>query len=89
MKFNSNYILRDIAGESLLVRQGHDGVDMTRVVVLNASGAYLYSKFFNSDFNESDLVNALCEKYDINQELAIKDARNWIKTLKNYDAITR
>lgn len=88
MKFNSNYILRDIAGETLLVRQGHDGIDMTRVVVLNATGAYLYNKFSNSDFNESEIANALSEEYGIEQDMATKDAHNWLKSLKDHDAIS-
>lgn len=88
MKFNSNYILREIAGESLLVRQGRDGIDMTRVVALNPSGAFLYGKFKENDFNEEDLAHALAEEFAIDISIARNDACNWLNTLRQYDAIT-
>lgn len=88
MKFNSNYILREIAGEALLVRQGRDGIDMTRVVALNPSGAFLYGKFKDNDFNVENLAHALAEEFEIDLNTARNDANNWLNTLRQYDAIT-
>jgi len=88
MKFNSNYILRDIAGETLLVRQGREGIDMTRVVAMNESGAFLCKKLHSRDFTPSMAALALAEEYGIGIDLAEKDASDWIKTLREYDAIS-
>lgn len=87
MTFNKEYILREIAGETLLVRQGRGGVDMTHVVALNPSGAYLYNRFKSKDFTAEDLASALSEEYDIDPGKAKQDAREWLKTLKDYNAV--
>ena len=34
MKINSNYKLREIADETIIVNQGKEGVDMTRIISL-------------------------------------------------------
>lgn len=88
MKFNSNYILREIAGETLLVRQGVEGIDMTKVVALNASGAFLYNRFKDTEFNSEDAVKALMAEYDVDAETAKRDVQNWINSLIQYDAIS-
>ena len=36
MRVNSNYKLREIAGETIIVNQGKEGVDMTRIISLNS-----------------------------------------------------
>lgn len=88
MTFNDNYILRNIAGEALLVRQGADGVDLTRVVALNASGAFLYNSFKNKTFTTTDLADALVDEFGIDADTAAKDAAEWIKKLSLCDAIS-
>ncbi|MCM1077325.1 MAG: PqqD family protein [Bacteroides sp.] len=88
MHFNSNYILREIAGESLLVRQGHEGIDMTSVIALNPSGALLYQKFHNHEFTIDDLVNTIIDEYDIDTATASRDVTKWLNTLRQHNAIS-
>lgn len=87
MKFNQKYVLRKMAGESLLVSQGVDGIDMTRVIALNSSGAFLYMKFNNHDFSLEDLINSLANEYSIDIHTATCDVTEWIKTLRKYNAL--
>ena len=42
MKINSHYKLREVAGETIVVNQGTTGMDMTRIISLNASAKLLY-----------------------------------------------
>ena len=42
MKINSNYKLREVAGETIVVNQGTAGMDMTRIISLNVSARLLY-----------------------------------------------
>lgn len=86
-RFNPNFSLRSIAGESLLVRQGVEGIDMTKVVVLNDSGKFLFNHFQHKGFCIADIVNALTSEYEIDDPTARSDAENWINTLRSYNAI--
>lgn len=42
MRINSNYKIREIAGETIVVNQGTANVNMTRIISLNKSAHLLY-----------------------------------------------
>ena len=42
MKINSNYKIREVAGETIVVNQGTTGMDMTRIISLNVLARLLY-----------------------------------------------
>lgn len=88
MKFNNDYILREIAGETILVKQGVAGVDMTHVIGLNVSGAFLFQKFQHSDFSASDIADALAREYGIDRTTALNDVSEWLKTLSQHNAVS-
>lgn len=88
MKFNNDYILREIAGETILVKQGGAGVDMTHVIGLNVSGTFLFQKFQHSDFSASDIADALAREYGIDRTTALNDVSEWLKTLSQHNAVS-
>lgn len=82
MKINSNYKLREIAGETIVVNQGVTGTDLTRIISLNASAKMLYEKLAGRDFALEDAANVLVETYGIGHEQALKDATVWAESLQ-------
>lgn len=50
MKINSNYKLREIAGEKMVVIKGPIGADLTKVVMLNSSAELQWSSLQGKDF---------------------------------------
>lgn len=87
MKINSNYKLREIAGETIIVNQGKEGVDMTRIISLNSSAKLLYKQLADKEFCLDDVAQVLVETYDIDSERALKDADKWVKALKDCKVI--
>lgn len=87
MRLNDNYILRDIAGEKIIVKQGKHGVDMTRIISLNSTATVLWEEFRNKEFTTEDAAQFLVSRYGISAETATKDARLWIGKLKDCGAI--
>ena len=81
MKIKSNYKLREIAGETIVVNQGTMGVDMTRIISLNQSARLLYLELVEKDFTLEDVANIMVVKYGITKELALADASNWVDSL--------
>ena len=82
MKINSNYKIREVAGETIVVNQGKADVDMTRIISLNASAKVLYESLADKDFSTEDAANILSETYGIPAETALKDAQLWIDALQ-------
>ena len=81
MKISSNYKLRSVAGETIVVNQGMTGTDMTRIISLNASAKLLYEQLLGKEFALEDAAKVLEETYGIGHEQAMTDAGKWVEAL--------
>ena len=82
MKIRSEYTLRDMAGEHVVVVPGSaETAAPTRILALNDSACYLWKRFCDREFSAGDVAGALCERYDVSPETACNDARSWIERL--------
>lgn len=81
MKINSNYKIREIAGETIVVNQGTANVNMTRIISLNTSARLLYEALAEREFTTEDAAKVLVETYGIGQEQALQDAKTWVESL--------
>lgn len=87
MRISGNYVLRNIAGENLVVRQGQQGVDMTRIISFNSSAVAIWNEFAPTDgvgreFTVDQVADFLVTTYGISKELAQKDAMAWSAKMK-------
>ena len=87
MRIKSDYKLRDIAGETIMVNQGKAGADMTKVISLNSSARLLYEELSGKEFEMSDVVKVLVDSYEIDQEKALVGARTWVESMKECGVI--
>lgn len=87
MKIKENYKVREIAGEHIVVIQGTLGADMTRVISLNDTGAWLWNELTAKDFSIADVAELLCTRYEVDEATALADAGKWIHILQDCKAI--
>ena len=87
MKINSNYKIREVAGETIVVNQGTTGMDMTRIISLNTSAKLLYESLSEKVFTLEDAAAVLVSTYGISQEQALKDAQVWVEALQKCKVI--
>ena len=87
MKINSNYKLREIAGETIIVNQGKEGVNITRIISLNKSAKLLYEQLAGKEFSLEEAAQVLIDAYCIDSELALNDAGKWVDALKECKVI--
>lgn len=87
MRINSNYKLREIAGETIVVNQGKAGTDMTRIISLNASAKLMYEQLSGRDFTMEDAAKVLVDAYGIDGAQALKDAAVWVEALQQCKVI--
>lgn len=87
MKIKSNYKLRTIAGENIIVNQGTTDVNLTHIISLNSSACVLWEKLWDKDFELEDAAQILEDTYHISHEQALQDALKWVDALKNCDIL--
>lgn len=81
-KVKSNFELKDVAGELLLMPRGADTVDYNYVTVFNEAGALIYRAM--TDFTDIDtLAQLLVEKYSISVDEAKADVQAYVQKMFN------
>ena len=86
MKIKEDFLLRKISDVYVVVPVGSAVVDFSGLVNLNESGALLFEKL-QKGAEESDLVAALLEKYDVSEEIARTDVKKFIDKVKDADIL--
>ncbi len=82
MKIDSKYKMREMAGEYIVVIQGRYGADMTRLISFNPTSRYLWEELQGKEFELEDVVRLLCERYEVDEATARRDAAAWVEQLK-------
>lgn len=81
MRINSDYKLREMAGEFIIISQGKPGERKTHVISLNTSARLLYERLWNKEFTLQDAAGVLVEVYGVGKEQALQDAAAWIEKM--------
>ena len=87
MKTRKGYTLRALGKEYILVAEGLEAVDFTRMISMNESAGFLWKAVEDKDFETETLVKLLMEEYGITQEMAEKDVTLLLQTWKEANII--
>lgn len=86
MKQNPNYLLRNVAGSTVLVPVGEATKDFPGMITMNPTSAYLWEQL-NQPRTETELVQALLERYEVTETQAAADVAEFVKTLTLIGAV--
>ena len=64
LKLKSDLILREVAGQHVIVPVGKRVQEVTSIVYISSSAAYLWEYMKNNEFEIDDLVKMIVEHYD-------------------------
>lgn len=73
MKTKTGFNLRTVCGENIIVAEGIDNIDFSRIISLNESAAFLWKSIQGKDFNTNSLTLLLTDEYDVDAETARLD----------------
>ena len=82
MKIKEGYILRRVAGSSIIVAVGDEAVNFDGIKTLNETGAFLW-KQIEQGMDEENIVKALMDEYEVDEETAKNDVGEFVKLLIN------
>lgn len=81
MKIKNGYLLREVAGENVVIAVGEAARDFKGMIRLNPTGAFLW-KLLESDTDESAMLAAMLDKYDIDEDTAKRDIAAFVSSVK-------
>lgn len=83
MRIIEGFILRNVMGQATIVGEGVGQIDFNKLITLNNSAAYLWQSVEGKEFDVQTLANLLVDKYGIDQDTALTDAKaianKWIE----------
>lgn len=87
MRIKKGFNLREICGEQIIVAEGRENIDFSRIISLNESAALLWKNVIGVDFTVDTLVSVLVENYDVDTDTALKDAAMIVEQWKDVGII--
>ena len=78
MKTKKGFKLRTICGENIIVAEGVENIDFSRIISMNESAAFLWKNIQGTDFDAEKLTKLLLEEYDVDESTASNDAQTLI-----------
>jgi len=83
MKIKDGFLLRQIAGQYVVLPSGED-LDLNMMITLNETGAFLWERL-QSETNEDALVAAILKEYDVDESNAAYCVSAFVEKLRKND----
>ena len=87
MKIKDGYVLRQVAGNSIVIAVGDEGLNFNGIITINGAGTFLWEKLINGA-DKDTLLRAMLSEYDIDEATASADIDEFLLKLKNADLLT-
>lgn len=76
MKLNPDYILRDIAGEKIIVPTGNASQKINGMINLNSTAAFLW-ECVDKGLNRQEMIAQILQTFEVDEETAIRDVNGF------------
>ena len=76
MKIKTGFVLRNVCGENVIVAEGLENIDFSKIIALNETAAFIWKTAKEKEsFSEEDLAKALTEEYEVDEATALGDVQ--------------
>lgn len=86
MKIKDGYILKDVAGEKIVIATGEQKLNFNGVMTFNSVGADVFNMLDGTNSVE-DIANKISQDYGVSVERVKTDVENLIKKMKEHNLI--
>ena len=81
MKIQKEFVLREIAGDYVIIPTGKTTLTFNGLITVNEVGAALW-KMLQSEKSLDDLVQGILDEYDVEESVAREDIQEFLETLR-------
>lgn len=86
MRIKDGYVLRQVAGNSIVIAVGEEALNFNGIITINGAGAFLWN-LLSDGADKEMLLSAMLKEYDIDKKTASDDIDEFIKKLKDADLL--
>ena len=88
MRINKEFVLREIAGDYVIIPTGQTVLEFNGLITVNEVGVSLWNMLQN-EVTEDDLVAGILNEYEVEEEVAREDIVEFIDTLVAGNILTK
>ncbi len=82
MFISKNYILKEVAGNKIIVPVGAASIDFNSVIHLNDVGAFIFESLQKDNLTLDEIVSLICNEYEVDKDVAYADAKAFCEKLQ-------
>ena len=86
MKIKKDFMIREVAGTSIVVPVGEASLNFNGLITLNETGTFLF-KILKDGATKDELLEKLLAEYEIDEDTAKKDIDKFIDKLSGADLL--
>lgn len=88
MKIDKKFVLREIAGEYIIIPTGKTALDFNGLITVNEVGVSLW-KMLQNDITFEGLVEGILDEYEVEEEVAREDIQEFLDALIEGGILTK
>ena len=81
MKIKDGFLLKEVAGNNIIVPIGDNLVDFSAMITINETGAFLW-KLLQNGAEIDELVTAMTGEFEVDENTAKEDINDFVNVLK-------
>ena len=81
MKLNGTFVVREIAGDTIIVPVGETALRFNGMITINKTGAVLW-EVLEKGGEKEDLVRALTDRFEVTEEEAQADVEEFLEKME-------
>lgn len=82
MRIKEGFILRQVAGNYIVIAVGDEAVDFNGMITINETGAFLW-EILSKGATKEEMLEKLMAEYDVDEETAKKDITDFLIKLND------
>ena len=86
MKIKDGYILRQVAGNSIVIAVGEEALNFNGMITINGAGTFLWRQLEKGATKE-ELLAAMRSENDVDEASALRDLEDFLENLRKADLI--
>lgn len=88
MRINKEYVLREIAGDYIIIPVGATALEFNGLITVNEVGVTLWN-MLQEEVTMEDLVQGVLAEYDVQEEVAREDIQEFLDELVKGGILTK
>ncbi|MDD7390320.1 MAG: PqqD family protein [Lachnospiraceae bacterium] len=88
MRIEKEFVLREIAGDYIIIPTGKTVLEFNGLITVNEVGVSLW-KMLQQDVSMEDLVKGILDEYDVEESVAREDIQEFLDTLVKGGILTK